>query len=258
MSIQSINRAVSILKSFTETDPELSVTQLSQRLDLHKSTVSRILSTLEEDGLISQNPRTGKYRLGVGLISMAGVALGRVDVRGAAYHHLDDLVQTTQETITVNIRDGQECVNVDSKASPKPLRYASWIGRRLPLHCTASGKMLLSGLTPLQRRSLLPGRLRAYTERTITDHERLDAELGQVVANGYALGEEEYEQAFSAIAAPVLDHRGRVAGALSISGPTFRLPRQTLIGFAEPLLETAARVSSELGHSGPLHIQLEG
>jgi DNA-binding IclR family transcriptional regulator len=257
MSVQSINRAVSILRSFTEAEPELSVTQLSQRLHLHKSTVSRILSTLEEEGLISQNATTGKYRLGVGLISMAGVALGRVDVRGAAYPHLDDLVQTTQETITVNILDGGECVNVDSKASPKPLRYASWIGRRLPLHCTASGKVLLAGLSPDRRRRVLPSPFRRYTAHTLTSHEDLDAELDRVVACGYALANEEFEQAFSAIAAPVLDHRACVVGAISVSGPTYRMQQETLIGFAEPLLRTAALVSSELGHHGPLHIQPE-
>jgi DNA-binding IclR family transcriptional regulator len=257
MSIQSINRAVAILRCFSEAEPELSVTQLSQRLDLHKSTVSRMLSTLEEEGLISQNPRNSQYRLGVGLISMAGVALGQVDVRGAAYQYLDSLVQATQETITVNILDGQDCLNVDNKASPKPLRYASWIGRRLPLHCTASGKILLANLTPQQRRELLPPPLRPYTQNTIDTHEALDSELERVVACGYATVEEEFEQAFSAIAAPVLDHRGRVAGAISVSGPTFRMPRETLLSFVEPLMETAALASAELGHRGPLRIQPE-
>jgi DNA-binding IclR family transcriptional regulator len=116
---------------------------------------------------------------------------------------------------------------------------------------------LLANLTPQQRRELLPPPLRPYTQNTIDTHEALDSELERVVACGYATVEEEFEQAFSAIAAPVLDHRGRVAGAISVSGPTFRMPRETLLSFVEPLMETAALASAELGHRGPLRIQPE-
>lgn len=238
------------MRSFSESQPELGVTELSHRLGLHKSTVSRLLSTLQKEGFIGQNPVTGKYRLGVGLISLAGVALGRVNVRGAAYDYLDGLVERTGESAGVSILDGAECVNVLSKASPRPLRYDIWIGRRLPLHCTASGKVLLTGLSSAQRALLLPPQMVRYTPATIDTSRSLEEELAHISARGYACALGEYEEGYNAIAAPICDHEGRIAAALSISGPAFRLTEASLREIATPLLETAALISEEMGYAG--------
>lgn len=256
--IQSIERAAALMRCFTETQPELGVTDLSRHLGLHKSTVSRILSTLQHEGFVSQNPATGKYRLGVGLISLAGVALGRVDVRGAAYPHLDALVEQTQESADVAVLDGGTCVNVLHKPSPRPLHYAMWIGRRRPLHCTASGKVLLAWLPAEERARLLPRHLVRHTPATIDSAARLAAELADVAAQGYALALEEYEEGHNAIAAPIRNHDGHVVGALSLSGPAFRLEQVTLREFAAPLLATAGLISGEMGYSGQLHRARDG
>lgn len=256
--IQSIERAAAVMRSFTEAQPELGVTELSHHVGLHKSTVSRILTTLQKEGFVSQNPATGKYRLGVGLISLAGVALGRVDVRGAAYPYLDALVEQTQESADVSILDGGACVNVLHVPSPRPVHYAMWIGRRRPLYCTASGKVLLAGLPAEEQARLLPRQLIRHTPATITSPARLAEELAAVVAQGYALTLEEYEAGHSAIAAPIHNHEGRVVGALSISGPAFRLDQETLHEFAAPLLATAECISGEMGYSGPTNRAGEG
>lgn len=249
--IQSIERAAAVMRSFTEAEPELGVSELSRRVGLHKSTVARILATLQKEGFVGQNATTGKYRLGVGLIGLAGVALGRVDVRAAAYPHLDALVERTQETAGVSILDNAECVNVLSKPSPRPIHYAIWIGRRLPLHCSASGKVLLAGQTPAAQARLLPPQLCRHTAATLVTAAALEQELGRVQAQGYALALEEYEEGYNAIAAPIHDHEGGVVGALSISGPAFRLPEATLRDFAQPLLATAALISGEMGYAAP-------
>ena len=165
--IQSLQRAVAILRSFTEAEPELGVLELSRRLDLHKSTVSRMIATLQSEGLIDQNLETGKYRLGVGLVSLAGVALGRLNARAAAQPHLANLVTISQETVNVTVLDGKECVNIDRAASPQPIQYIGWIGRRSPLHCTASGKIILAHMTPQERTAVKA----AYA----TDHHRFSA-----------------------------------------------------------------------------------
>ncbi|HEX6385698.1 MAG TPA: IclR family transcriptional regulator [Anaerolineae bacterium] len=250
-TIQSIQRAAAILRSFTETEPELSVTELSQRLDLHKSTVSRILTTLQYEGLVGQNPENGKYRLGVGMVSLAGVALGRLDVRGLAQPHLNTLVEISQETINVTVLDGNECVNIERVASPKPIRYVGWIGRRTPLHCTASGKVLLAHMSPEERAGLLHFPLTKYTEKTIIEAARLEQSLAQVCIQGYAIVHEEFEDGFSAIAAPVFNHQGRVVATIAISGPTFRIDAETVASFVEPLLQTAQTISAEMGYTGP-------
>lgn len=249
-TIQSIQRAVAILRSFTEAEPELGVTTLSRRLDLHKSTVSRILSTLQQEDLVFQNPETGKYSLGLGLVGLAGVALGQLNVRGMAQPYLNQLAQVSQETINVTVLEGGECVNIERVASPQPLRYVGWIGRRTPLHCTAAGKLFLAHMTPAARDAILPHPLVKYTEKTIVEPRALEQSLAIVCRQGYATVHEEFEEGFSALAAPVLNYAGQAIAAISISGPTFRMGPERIEAFIDPLLQTTRRLSAELGHRG--------
>lgn len=247
-NIQSIERAVAIMRCFSEQQPELGVTEISRCTNLHKSTVSRILSTLQKEGFISQNANTGKYRLGVGLISLAGVALGRIDVRAAAFDHLDTLVEQTGEGVSASVLDGTEAVIVLHKPSPNPVRYVNWIGRRLPLHCTSSGKVLLAGLAPELREVLLHRSMQHYTGNTVVSCADLLEELMAIAGRGFAIVLEEHEQGTNSIAAPICNHDGEVVGAVSVSGPAFRLPEEILRERLDPLLATAARVSAELGY----------
>jgi DNA-binding IclR family transcriptional regulator len=246
--IQSIQRAVAILRKFTETEPELGVTELSRRLRLHKSTVSRILSTLQSEGLVGQDPETGKYRLGLGLISLAGVALGRIDVRGIAQRYLDTLVEVTRETINVVVLDSYECITVEHVPSPQSIRYVGWIGRRTPLHCTASGKIFLAYMPANQRSKILALPLAKYTEKTIMESQVLEQSLAQIRQQGYAIVVEEFLEGFSAIAAPIFNHTGQIVAAVSIAGPTYRLDLTKIETFVNPIREVARLISAELGY----------
>lgn len=246
-AVQSIQRAVNILRSFTEAEPELSVTVLSKRLGLHKSTVYRLLVTLESEGLIHQNPETEKYRLGVGLVSLAGVALGRINVRGVAQPHMNTLAELSQETVNLTILDGKECVNIERIASPKPIQYVGWIGRRTPPHATASGQVLLAHLTTAERDAILPEPLTVHTNQTITTRTVLEQVLVQICQQGYAIVHEAYEKEFSAISAPIYNHQRRVIAALSISGPIYRLGPGQIESFIEPITHTAQLISADLG-----------
>jgi len=246
--IQSVQRAVSILRSFTEAEPELGVNELARRLFLHKSTVSRMLATLQHENLVSQNPDTGKYRLGLGLVSLVGVALGRLDVRGIAQPYLGELVRLSQETINITVLDGSECVNIARAASPKPIQYVGWIGRRTPLHCTASGKVILAYLSPGKRNELIQPPLFQYTPKTITNVDALSEDLNKISLQGYAIIHEEFEEGFSALAGPIFDHTGKVSGTISISGPSYRLGSGKIEECVPALLETTDKISRELGY----------
>jgi IclR family transcriptional regulator, acetate operon repressor len=235
------------MRCFTESEPELSVMEISRRLNLHKSTVSRMLSTLQYEGLVGQNPKTGKYHLGLGLIGLAGVALGRLDARAAVQPYLKDLAEQTGETVNLLVRDGHECVVIERSNSPQPIRYMGWIGRRSPMHCTASGKVLLAFMTFPERMAILPNPLPAYTGKTITSTAQLELSLDKVCQDGYAIVHEEYEEGFSTLAAPVFNHRGDVVGAITISGPTYRLEDGKLESFITRLLNTTNKVSTDLG-----------
>jgi len=246
-AIQSVQRAATILRSFTEAEAELGVTTLSERLGLHKSTVSRLLSTLQQEGFVEQDAETGKYRLGLGLVSLAGFALEHIDLRRLAQPHLNTLAELTQETINVTILDGNECVNIERVASPRLIRYVGSVGRRTPLHCTSTGKVLLAHMTPQERQVILPKTLTRYTEKTIVDHQVLEEALAQVRAQGYAVAREEFQEDLTAIAAPICNHLGRVIATVSVSGPTYRMESNKIEVFVNPLREAARKISTQLG-----------
>jgi DNA-binding IclR family transcriptional regulator len=184
----------------------------------------------------------------VGLVSLAGVALGRLNVRGVAQPHLNGLVEMSQETVNVVVQDGRECVNVERVASPRQIRYMGWIGRRMPLYCTAAGKVMLAFMPQPGRDELLDGPLTRYTAKTVTDKTKMALDLDVICQQGYAIVHEEFEDEFSAVAAPVLNHAGKLAGVISISGPTYRMGPGQIERFVEPLLETANKASAEMGY----------
>lgn len=246
-AIQSVQRAAAILRCFTQTDSDLGVITLSKQLGLHKSTVSRLLSTLQLEGFVEQDSETGKYRLGLGLITLAGIVLERIDLRQVAYPYLADLAERTRETVNVVVLDGKECMNIGGAASPRPIQYVGRIGRRTPVHCTAAGKVLLAHLSPDERRKLLESPLIRFTDNTLVDVEALEPVFEQVRAQGYAIVHEEHQPDLSAIAAPICDHTARTMAAVVVSGPTYRLELGHIETFIDPLLDTARKISMQLG-----------
>ncbi len=235
------------MKSFTKTDSELSVTALSEQLGLHKSTVSRLLSTLQQEGFVEQNPETGRYHLGFSLVTLAGIVLDRIDLPKIAQPYLNELAAQTQETVNIAVLDGSDCMNIGGVASPRPIQYIGRIGRRTPLHCTAAGRVLLAHLPPATRQTLLPEPLPAFTNRTVVDNAVLQAALRDVQRQGYAVTHDEHQDGLSAIAAPIRDHNGQVMAAVVVSGPTYRMGAEDVAHFIEPVKETARHISAQLG-----------
>ncbi len=248
LSVQTIQRAAAILRCFSKENPELGLTHISQKTNIHKSTVSRLLLALQREGFVLQNPENGKWRLGLSLLSLAGVVLERMDLRKLSQVHLLALVAQTQETVNIEILDEDECVNIERIPSPKPIQYAGRIGRRTPLHCTASGEVFLAYLPPQQRDVLLPKTLQAYTKQTIVDRQVLESKLEQVRTQGYAVAHEEFEEGLTAIAAPIRDHIGRVVATVSVAGPSYRIGPNRIKQFIDPVLDTARKISNALGY----------
>lgn len=247
-SIQSVERAVAVLKLFGESEPELGVSELARRLQLHKSTVSRLLSTLEAGGFVKQDARSGRYRLGLQLATLAGLALTQYELRDVARPLLQELAIETGETTTVSVIDGMEAVNIDQVLAPQPVKHLGWIGRRLPLHCTAAGKPLLAHLPSSTVERYLTRPLASYTARTVTSPELLRRELERIRAQGFAVGQEEYEADLSAVGSAVRDHRGDVVASITVSGPSFRLSPHRLVQLGNTVRQAAERISAQLGH----------
>ena len=248
-SIQSVERAILLLKEFGLSGPELGVTEASKRLGLHKSTVSRLLGTLERGGFVEQVSDTRRYRLGLQFASLAGLAVTQLDLSSAARLYLVNLAAQSEETATLSVLDGGEAVNIDQVPGPHPVKDLGWIGRRLPLHASAGGKPLLASLPAEQFERWLQQPLPAYTERTVVAPEQLRRELHEMLARGYVIVSEEYEPGLTAVGAPVYDYHREIVASITISGPTFRLQPEQLESAARLVKETAERISARLGYT---------
>ena len=241
---QSLRRAIAILRVFTESEPHLSVSEIARRLDLHKSTVSRILAALADEGLVWHNPSTGHYALGLGLVELAGVALGQIDVRAAAMPHIERLASEVGETVTVAVASGNEAVTVAHTPSMHAVRHVSWIGRRLPLHSTAAGKVLLAARVADRHEKAAAGHSRPAGAPIARE---LQPELRIVLRGGFATEVDDFETGVAGIAVGVQDAGGAVVAAIAISGPVDRFGAEERLAALEPLRRTAIDIAFDLG-----------
>jgi len=213
---------LALLASFEDGRAELGVTEIARSLDVHKSTASRLAATLERTGFLARSGQ--RYRLGVEIIRLGALALRSTDIVAAMQPAMEKLSQRTGETINLAVPAGPDILNVAELPSTYILSCSGgWIGRRTKPHAVANGKVLLAyGAIPV------PAHLRRYTEHTITSLGALNAELAAVRRNGYATAVAELEDGLVAVASPVFDAGGACVAALSVSGPSFRLPPEKL------------------------------
>jgi IclR family KDG regulon transcriptional repressor len=246
--IQAIERAVSILNAFSPEDPELGVTELAERLGLHKSTVHRFMVNLDAAGLVERNPRTGRYRLGLRIFELGGLVMQQMNLWDEALPFLEGLVHDTGETGHLAVLDGGEAIYIERVEARRALRVPSAIGRGYPAHATNLGKVLLADLSRERVEAIVAERgLAAYTPHTITDLPRLEAELERIRALGYAVDNEEYDEGLRCIGAPVRDHSGHVVAALGIGGPVTRITPDRVDPLAELVMTAARGLSRRLG-----------
>ena len=243
--VTSARRALDVLCAFSAEHPEWGVTELSQHLGVHKSTVSRLLATMEATGFVRRTPGNGRYALGPRLLEMAPLVLARLDVRTVARPWLEQLNRASDETVNLAVWDHNEAVNVDQIPSSQPVLYMGWIGRRTPAHASSTGKALLAHQPEETIERVLSRPLRTYTRSTVTDSGRLRQELARIRECGYAMAEGEFQDGVTAVAAPILT-RGIVVGALSISAPTYRTTRQRKGEFARLLSSTVKEVGQRM------------
>lgn len=246
-NLQSVNRALRALELIAEAG-ELGVTELGRRLGVHKATASRLVATLAERGMLERDPLTEKYRLGFGLIRLAGAAMASMDLVRTARPVLEDLADRTRETVNLGVLSGDAVVYIDQVTGTRSIVAVSWVGRRTPLHATSNGKVLLASLDERERDRLLARPLPRATPATVTDPVKLRIQLEEIRRRGYASTMEELEEGLNAVAAPVRRADGEVVAALSVSGPAFRMRPVDLPRVARLTMEAAAAVSRRLGY----------
>ena len=254
-TIQTVSNALRLLEAFYE-EAELGVSELSRRLGLHKNNVFRLLATLELGGYVEQSTDTDRYRLGVRCLELGRAYAGSHSLVERARPVLGKLVEELGETAHLGVLRDFEVVHLDGIQPQRLLVTASRVGQRLPVHCSALGKVLVacakaSVLASYERDVVSEGPLQAVTVSTVVDGAKLFDQFQTVAGQGYAIDLGECESGLNCAAAPVYGENSEVVGALSVSGPSFRLSEDCLHSDVMPVLIAAAqRLSAALGFKG--------
>lgn len=254
-AVQSLEKALALLDMLSTHADGLGVTELGQKLGMHKSTVHRLLATLVTCGYVDQDPLTDRYRPGIKLVGIGLQILGQLDFRQEAQPYLKELAEFSRETVHLSVLDNGDVVVVDRHFYPGTVTVN--IGFRLPAHCTAAGKVLLA-FRPFDevRRVIKEESLSRFTANTITSIDLLFFQLDRIKVQGYAVSAEEYAEGIRAIAAPIRDHTGQPVAAVSILGPASRLSIDRMGRLITVLTETCHSISCRLGYPKPAGVNL--
>lgn len=242
-----IVNVIDVLRCFTVDDPLLGVTEIATSVGLHKSSISRILSTLEQERIVERDELSRKFRLGMGLIAVAGPLLANLDVRRIAYPVLQELAEATGETAALNIWDGAESVSVEQIPSRKQVKHTSPIGSRYGTPLSASVQVFLAHQDEAMVGELLSRSGAEHDPSGPQDVEVYLHRLEQVRKRGYACNYGETSDEEVGVAAPIVGHRGEVVAALMVAAPLYRIDDAKLAELAGICCRAAARISRRLG-----------
>lgn len=226
---------------------ELALNDFARATGLHKSTVHRILASLQVVGLVERDPVTGRYSLGLELIALSGVVLGRLEVLRVADPHLRHLADVTQETVNLGIRHRNDILNIEQIPGPRLLRSFDWLGKRSPLHLGAAAKALLANLPDEEISAYI---VTATAQPDDLDSLRLWTDIAEIRRRGVAINDGEVDHSVFAIGAPIFGATGRVAAGLSVAGEHAGFSEIRIQELTELVIDAAATISRQLGHRG--------
>lgn len=240
-----VHNVIDVLRCFSSENPLVGVTEIATQVGLHKSSVSRLLTTLESEGWVEQDPATRRYQLGLGLIAIAGPLLANLNVRKVAYPYLQELAETSQETTVLAVWEESASVTVEQIASDRTIKHTSPLGARYDSTGSATVQIFLSDMDDATITQLLDdGAVRLQEGWTLT---MLRERLAEVRANGYATNLQETSDDEIGIAAPVYDHRRRVVAAILLAAPAYRMNQRVMASLTEQCVAAARKVSTRLG-----------
>lgn len=249
--VQSAERIFNVMETLAETGP-IGLIDLSNRLELHKSTVHRLLLSLHYMGYVKQDEETGKYMLTFKIAELAGKILSQVDISSIVHPLLSELANACRETVHFVQRRGVEVFYLDKVAPLRPqesaIRMASQVGLSRPLYCSGVGKAILAEMSDQEIAYIWKhSEIEQKTEHTIIELSALMKEIQTIRQCGYALDNEENELGVRCIAACVYNHRGEPANAFSISAPAGRMTKERIAELAVQVLKTKGKIGQALG-----------
>ncbi len=244
--IKSVNHALNLLEAFTEDKDEIGVTELSNRLNLHKNNVFRLLATLETKGYIEQNKATENYRLGLKNLQLGQTFIKQLGLVRPVKPFLKEIVKECNEMVYLGIILQNSVVCLDVEEPNQAVKVTNHVGLRLPIHCTAIGKAQIAYSTEeeLEKLGILDN-MKRFTPNTIVNKVEFIKHIKEVARRGYALDDEEYNPGVKCVAVPIRDYTGRVVGGIAIPGPSFRMTEEKLKREIIPVLKAAGEKASK-------------
>lgn len=240
-----------VLSLFSAKRPELTVLEITKALRWPKSTTYRLLAAIEKQGFLDRDEVSGRYRLGIRLATLGGVAQQSTSLQRITMPVLRRLSVETEETATLMVLVGNEGVTIDVVESHQPLMLPGLLGGRMPLHSSAGGKALLAWASAAQVEALIRPPLARYTSTTITDLDELMRELDTSRRRGYTIVNGETVDDVVGVAAPIRDHKGAIPGVLTVGGPRSRAIAK-IESLGGSVMRAAEAVSRSLGHQPEL------
>jgi len=247
-SVRSVRHAVDVLRCLASDPPLFGVGEIASIVGLHKSSVSRMVATLEEHDLVERDASSRRVRLGPGLLGLVAPLLATLRVAETGLPQLVELAQRCGETISISVWDGAGAVNLEQVLGARAVKHYAARGSRNPAHATASGKLLLAFASAATVERVLSRDLRRFTPRTIGTRSALLAEIAVIRRQGYAINEGEFSIDVGAVAAPVRNDRGVVVAAITATVPMYRFAVPGRRALIEQVREAADRVSARLGY----------
>lgn len=245
--IQSVDRAMQIMQLLSDCGTQ-TVTDISQKLEVHKSTASRLLATLEQHGMVEQHQNRGAYRLGLALVGFTNSVLKDYNILDYTRPVCEQLGRETDETVNVAIILGKNVVNIDQVTGSGSIASVNWIGKHTPIHATSSGKSILA-FTPIEKREkIIEAGLKRYTKDTLVDPDKFRDALAIIRQQGFAITVGEFEVGLTGIAAPIFNSMNQVEASISVSSPTFRTEGDKPYQRAARVKQVADEISQRLGY----------
>jgi IclR family transcriptional regulator, KDG regulon repressor len=250
--VQVVDRALAALEELADAPSGLGVSELGRRLGVDKSTAHRLLGTMLARGFVRLSPYTQRYTLGLRLVGLGAVAARGVELTEIARPHLEDLRDLVREGASLAVLSEGEVLFLAKAAGPGVLTVNQGVGTRMPVHCSALGKVLLADRRETEEfdRVIAQRGLTAFTPRTLVDEAELRRHLGLVATRGWAVDDEEYALGLRCVAAPVRDANGRTVAAVGISGPATRVTLEHVETVAFHVSQAAQAISDRLGYRG--------
>jgi IclR family KDG regulon transcriptional repressor len=246
--LSSVKNALRILRSFSMEEPEKKVNELAELLGINKSTVSRMMATLASEDFVYKDQKTKKYRLGISVLALSGIAGRQLNISRESQSILKTLVETMEETVHLSVLDQLEVMYIEKVECQQPVRVLTYVGSRNPTYCTSAGKVILANSEKQLTEKVIENGLKSFTEHTITNPDDLIEHLEQIRENGYAFSIEELQEGVTSVAAPVFDHTGNIIAALSVVGPKQRIQPHKIPAFAKNIAIGAREISSRMGY----------